>query len=161
MGHTCVLFMSQCGNLSGCCSDDCPMAFIHSIFLDISSSTSSWDCPTSIMNVEWYIQVGSQISASVAPLHSHNLPLDLKPANVLLGLEKSLSLDDIVSDEIESPSPRKIFSDCTIYLSHNDFGHPKSAPGRQKISDFDNAVLVTGDLIFRTKEATARWIEWG
>ena len=68
---------------------------------------------------------------------------DLKRENVLVGLEKSLSLDDIVGDEIESPSPRKILPDRTIYLSRNDFGHPKSMPGRPKISDFDTAVQVT------------------
>ena len=70
-------------------------------------------------------------------------PSDLKRENVLVGLEKSLSLDDIVGDEIKSPSPRKILPDRTIYLSRNDFGHPKSMPGRPKISDFDNAVQVT------------------
>jgi serine/threonine-protein kinase SRPK3 len=70
-------------------------------------------------------------------------PSDLKRENVLVGLEKSLSLDDIVGDEIKSPSPRKILPDCTIYMSRNDFGHPKSTPGRPKISDFDTAVQVT------------------
>ncbi|KIM42711.1 hypothetical protein M413DRAFT_408715 [Hebeloma cylindrosporum] len=64
--------------------------------------------------------------------------------NVLVGLEKTLSLDDIVADEINSPSPRKMLPDRTIYLSRNDFGHPKSTPGRPKITDFDTAVQMTG-----------------
>ena len=70
--------------------------------------------------------------------------LDLKPENVLVGLEKTSSLDDIVADEIKSPSPRKVLPDRTIYLSRNDFGHPNSTPGRPKITDFDAAVQVTG-----------------
>ena len=70
-------------------------------------------------------------------------PSDLKPENVLVGLEKTLSLDDIIGDEIKSPSPRKILPGYTIYLSRNSFGHPKSSPGRPKICDFDAAVLVT------------------
>jgi serine/threonine-protein kinase SRPK3 len=70
--------------------------------------------------------------------------LDLKPENVLVGLEKTLSLDDIVADEINSPSPRKVLSERTIYSSRNDFGHPKSTPRRPKITDFDAAVQVTG-----------------
>ncbi|KAF8800234.1 kinase-like protein [Phlegmacium glaucopus] len=65
---------------------------------------------------------------------------DLKLENVLVGLEKSLSLDDIVGDEIKSPSPGNVLPDRTIYLSQNDFGHPKSTPGRP---DFDAAILVT------------------
>ncbi|GBE89340.1 hypothetical protein SCP_1600010, partial [Sparassis crispa] len=69
---------------------------------------------------------------------------DLKPENVLVGLEKTLSLEDVVADEINSPSPRKILPDRTIYLSRNDFGRPKLSPGRPKIADFDAAVRVTG-----------------
>jgi serine/threonine protein kinase len=68
---------------------------------------------------------------------------DLKPENILVGLEKTFSLDCVVQDEIDSPSPRKYLLDRTIYLSHNDCGHPKSTPGRPKISDFDSAVRVT------------------
>lgn len=68
---------------------------------------------------------------------------DLKPENILVGLEKTFSLDCVVQDEIDSPSPRKYLLDRTIYLSRNDFGHPKSTPGRPKIADFDSTVRVT------------------
>jgi hypothetical protein len=68
--------------------------------------------------------------------------LHLKPENVLVGLKKTLSesLDDIVANEIKLLSPRKILSCCTIYLSRNDFGHPKSTLGRLKTADFGAAV---------------------
>jgi hypothetical protein len=65
--------------------------------------------------------------------------LDLKPENALVGLEKTLSLEDIVADEMKSPSPRKILPRRTIYLFRNDFSHPKSTPGRSKTTDFDAA----------------------
>jgi len=55
-----------------------------------------------------------------------------------------LSLDGVVADEITSSSLRKVLPDCTIYLSRNDFGHPKSTPGRSKTTDFDAAVRVIG-----------------
>jgi serine/threonine-protein kinase SRPK3 len=87
-----------------------------------------------------YTQVG--LTPAVPPLTVP--PLDLKSENVLWGLEKPLSLDDIVADEINSPSPRKVLPDRTIYLSRNDFGLPRSSPGRPKIIDFDAAVQVTG-----------------
>ena len=90
------------------------------------------------------IHTGRSIPHFSITLTCRKTLLDLKPENVLVGLEKTLSLDDIVADEIYSPSPRKVLPDRTIYLSRNDFGHPKSTPGRPKITDFDAAVQVTG-----------------
>ena len=65
-----------------------------------------------------------------------------------MGIEKTLSLDDIAKDEEVSPSPRKVLPDRNIYLSRNNFGHPKSTPGRPKLTDFDVAVRVHDSEMF-------------
>ena len=72
-------------------------------------------------------------------------PLDLKPENVLVRPEKMLSLDDIVADEINSPSREKFL----IVSSTCRESHPKSTLGRPEITDFDAAVQVTGSRMSR------------
>jgi serine/threonine protein kinase len=66
---------------------------------------------------------------------------DIKPENILVGLESLSVLDDVVKGETEEPSPRKVLDDRTIYLSRNNFGHPKKSPKKPMITDFDAATL--------------------
>jgi serine/threonine-protein kinase SRPK3 len=63
---------------------------------------------------------------------------DLKPENILVGVEDSRILDNVNKDESVEPSPRKIYDNRMVYLSRNDFGHPKSVK-RPQITDFGNA----------------------
>jgi serine/threonine protein kinase len=64
---------------------------------------------------------------------------DIKPENILIRLENSSVLDDVAKAEAEKPSPRKVLDDRIVYLSRNNFGHPKSSPGKPVITDFDTA----------------------
>ena len=50
-------------------------------------------------------------------------------------------LHDVAKAEAEEPSPRKVLDDRTIYLSRNNFGDPKSSPGKPVLTDFDTATL--------------------
>ena len=77
----------------------------------------------------------------IFPSFSRYPLLDLKPENVLVRSEKMLSLDDIVADEINSPSREKFF---LIVSSTCRESHPESTLGRPEITDFDAAVQVTG-----------------
>lgn len=65
--------------------------------------------------------------------------VDLKPDNILLGIEDRAVIDEIVSDEVEEPTPRKIKGSRAIYLSRN-FGDLRKPSGRPKIADFGLAV---------------------
>ena len=66
---------------------------------------------------------------------------DIKPENILVGLESASVLHDVANAEAEEPSPRKVLGDRTIYLSRNNFGVPKSSPGKPVLTDFDTATL--------------------
>jgi len=76
-------------------------------------------------------------------LHSecHVIHTDLKPENILVGLESLSVLDNVAKTEIAEPSPRKVLHDRIIYLSRNDFGPPKSSPGKPMITDFGSAAF--------------------
>lgn len=64
---------------------------------------------------------------------------DLKPDNILLGIENQTVIEDMVNHEADEPTPRKMEGSRAIYLSRN-FGDPQSPPGRPKIADFGLAV---------------------
>ncbi|MCJ1478352.1 hypothetical protein MMC13_007030 [Lambiella insularis] len=64
---------------------------------------------------------------------------DLKPDNILLGIENQAVIDDLVNDEAEEPTPRKVEGARAIYLSRN-FGDLRDPPGPPKIADFGLAV---------------------
>lgn len=74
-------------------------------------------------------------------LHSecHIIHTDIKPENILIRLENPSVLDDVAKGEAEKPSLRKVLDDRIVYLSRNNFGHPKSSPGKPVITDFDTA----------------------
>ncbi|KDQ16239.1 hypothetical protein BOTBODRAFT_107233 [Botryobasidium botryosum FD-172 SS1] len=74
----------------------------------------------------------------------HVVHTDLKPGNILLGVENISVLDQVAQDEALDPSPRKAYDDRVVYLSRNDFGHPKRSPREPKIADFDAAVRGDG-----------------
>jgi len=65
--------------------------------------------------------------------------IDLKPDNILLGIENQAVIDDSVNDETEEPTPRKVEGSRAIYLSRN-FGDLQKPPGPPKIADFGLAV---------------------
>lgn len=65
--------------------------------------------------------------------------VDLKPDNILLGIENRAVIDDLVNDEAAEPTPRKLEGRRAIYLSRN-FGDIQSPPGPPKIADFGLAV---------------------
>ncbi|KAF8903368.1 kinase-like domain-containing protein [Gymnopilus junonius] len=79
-------------------------------------------------------------------LHSecHVIHTDLKPDNILVGLESLSVLEQVARDEVEEPSPHKDLEDRTIYLPRNDFGDPESGPGKPVLTDFD--IAVSGDV---------------
>jgi serine/threonine protein kinase len=62
--------------------------------------------------------------------------IDLKLDNILLGFEHPSVIEDFVQKQSENPMPRKIRDGQSIYLSHNDFGPPKSFRILPKIADF-------------------------
>ncbi|KAL9123809.1 MAG: hypothetical protein Q9217_006799, partial [Psora testacea] len=64
---------------------------------------------------------------------------DLKPDNILLGIEHQAVIEDLVNDEAEEPTPRKMEGSRAIYPSRN-FGDLQSPPGPPKIADFGLAV---------------------
>jgi serine/threonine-protein kinase SRPK3 len=68
---------------------------------------------------------------------------DIKPENILVGLESPSVLDDVAMDEAKEPSPRKVLADRTIYLSRNNFGDIKTglSPGKPVLTDFDTATF--------------------
>ncbi|KAL8884341.1 MAG: hypothetical protein Q9192_006871 [Flavoplaca navasiana] len=69
----------------------------------------------------------------------HIIHTDLKPDNILLGIESQAVIDDLVNDEAEKPTPQKMEGSRAIYLSRN-FGDLQSPPGPPKIADFGLAV---------------------
>ena len=64
---------------------------------------------------------------------------DLKPDNILVGIENQAVIDELVNDEAEEPTPRKLKDGRAFYLSRN-FGDFQGPPGRPKIADFGLAV---------------------
>ena len=53
-----------------------------------------------------------------------------------MGFEHPSVLQDFAQRQTENPMPRKIKDGRSIYLSHNDFGPPKSFRILPKIADF-------------------------
>lgn len=67
------------------------------------------------------------------------LAADLKPDNILLGIESQAVIDELVTDEAEEPTPRRMEGSRAIYPSRN-FGDLQRPPGPPKIADFGLAV---------------------
>ena len=76
-------------------------------------------------------------------LSQHNeidsVDADLKPDNILLGIEDQAAIEELVTDEAEKPSPRKMDGNRPIYPTRN-FGDLRGPPGRPKLADFGLAV---------------------
>ena len=87
------------------------------------------------------IHTGRQRAGNEYSMWDENNPiyLDLKPDNILLGIENQAVIDDLVNDEAEEPTPRKMEGARAIYLSRN-FGDLRDPPGPPKIADFGLAV---------------------
>jgi hypothetical protein len=66
---------------------------------------------------------------------------DLKPQNILVGLERLSVLDNITKTKATKPSPRKVLYDQIIYLSRNNFRYPESSPGKPMIIYFNIATF--------------------
>ncbi|KAH8428570.1 uncharacterized protein LDX57_006266 [Aspergillus melleus] len=65
-------------------------------------------------------------------LHSEYLKVD----NILVGFEDPSVLHDFACAQPSNPMPRKVKNEHTVYLSHNDFGPPRSYYILPKITDF-------------------------
>ncbi len=87
------------------------------------------------------IHTGTQLVGNKSSLQDEiDLAIaDLKPDNILLGIEHQAVIEDLVNDEAEEPSPRKMEGSRAIYPSRN-FGDLQSPPGPPKIADFGLAV---------------------
>ncbi|MCJ1484388.1 hypothetical protein MMC06_004559 [Schaereria dolodes] len=87
------------------------------------------------------IHTGTQLASNKSSLKSKIdfVIADLKPDNILLGIERPAAIKDLVNDEAEEPTPRKLEGSRAIYLSRN-FGDLQSPPGPPKIADFGLAV---------------------
>ena len=58
----------------------------------------------------------------------------------MVKFENRSVITDYVRAETEEPSPQKQDGDRTVYLSRNNFGYPRLAPGMPTIADFGLAV---------------------
>lgn len=87
------------------------------------------------------IHTGTQLVGNKSSLQDEiDLALtDLKPDNILLGIENQAVIEDVVDDEAEEPTPRKMEGSRAIYPSRN-FGDLQSTLGPPKIADFGLAV---------------------
>ena len=65
--------------------------------------------------------------------------LDLKPDNILLGIEDDGIIKELIDEERKHPSPAEVYADRSIY-PHRNFGCLRGPPGRPKIADFGLAV---------------------
>ena len=72
-----------------------------------------------------------------------NDSVDLKPDNILVGIEDLRVLTEMEEHEKSYPTPTKISDGRLIYLTRN-FGDLRGVPGRPKISDFGLAVSSSG-----------------
>ncbi|KAI5307304.1 Pyruvate decarboxylase 1 [Ascosphaera pollenicola] len=77
----------------------------------------------------------------------HLVHTDIKPDNIMLSLTDVSILDRIVREELETPLPRKMLWDRTIYLSRSGHGAALNVLGRAKITDFGLAVRGDGELL--------------
>ena len=68
---------------------------------------------------------------------------DLKPDNILLGIEDNAILTELVAEEEASPTPA-VERDGRFIYAHRNFGVLKRPPGRPKISDFGLAFESAG-----------------
>jgi serine/threonine protein kinase len=80
------------------------------------------------------IHTGTQLVGNKSSLQDEiDLAIaDLKPDNILLGIEHQAVIEDLVNDEAEEPSPRKMEGSRAIYPSRN-FGDLQSPPGPPKL----------------------------
>ncbi len=67
------------------------------------------------------IHPGTQQASTEFSLRHGNdsVAVDLKPDNILLGIENQAVIDDLVNDETEEPTPRNVEGSRAIYLSRN------------------------------------------
>lgn len=92
------------------------------------------------LSVTLSTQVRAWSTANPTPRDRVDLVIaDLKPDNILLGIESQAAIDYAVNAEAESPTPREIDGNRAIYASRN-FGDYQSPPKRPKIADFGLAV---------------------
>lgn len=76
-------------------------------------------------------------------MRSSNRGEDLKPDNILVGIEDHGVLQEMIESEEKAPLPYIERGDRRIY-GHRNFRKYERAPGEPKISDFGNAVLSPG-----------------
>ncbi|KIW82289.1 hypothetical protein Z517_05316 [Fonsecaea pedrosoi CBS 271.37] len=77
----------------------------------------------------------------------HIIHTDLKPDNILLGIEDEEIINELIKEEQRHPSPAKVYDDRRIY-AHRNFGDLRGPPGRPKIADFGLAVRSSFDGTF-------------
>ena len=101
-----------------------------------------------IENVSWFIQVhqlGNFSTKTSCILQAS--ATDLKPDNIMARLEDPSCLEESAIDEFENPLPRKAYTDRSIYISRNQYGHYKNIAevlGKVSITDFGYAVQGNG-----------------
>lgn len=64
---------------------------------------------------------------------------DLKPDNILIGLEDERIVHELIQEEQKNPSSVKIYNESRIY-PHRNFGDLRGVPGRPKLGDFGLAI---------------------
>ncbi|KAK6365862.1 hypothetical protein LTR64_008698 [Lithohypha guttulata] len=74
----------------------------------------------------------------------HIIHTDLKPDNILLGIEDEEIISELIKEEEKDPTPAKLYDNRCIY-AHRNFGNLRGPPGRPKIADFGLAVRSPDD----------------
>lgn len=97
------------------------------------------DCLHNQCNI---IHTGTHVLCLSGLADAHRITADLKPDNILLGLESPAAIAEMVKGEAQEPSPFKLQDGRAIYPSRN-FGDLNRAPGLPKIADF--GLAVSGD----------------
>jgi hypothetical protein len=111
------------------------MANYHPRLLRYTWGFSSRDSIIFILSVMSSTQVSLRLRL-ISIEAQVNSVIDLKLDNILVGFEHPSVIEDFAQKQAENPMPRKIKDGRAIYLSHNDFGTPKSFLILPKIVDF-------------------------